>query len=107
MGFVLFVLLNAVLFIRLEELWPESAGLRLYLIVISLAALLSLPDVLHHLRPSEIAKRPITVCVFGLFLATALSLLARGRGDDAAELVPEFGKVVVYYLLMVSVVNTP
>jgi putative inorganic carbon (HCO3(-)) transporter len=45
--------------------------------------------------------------VLGLLAATAVSQLARGRVDEALEFVPEFTKVVIYYLLLVAVVNTP
>ena len=40
MKFGLFVVLNALMLIRPEELFPEITGLRLYLIVIALCALL-------------------------------------------------------------------
>ena len=43
MKFALFLLLNAVLLLRPEELFPEIAGLRLYLLVIVPCTLLSLP----------------------------------------------------------------
>src|SRR4029434_4048871 len=107
MSCALFIVLNAVLLIRPEELWPEIAGLRLYLIVISLCLAAAAPRLLTQLSPHTLAQRPITVCVLGLLAAVALSLVARGRVDEAAEFVPEFAKLVAYYLLMVSVVDTP
>src|SRR5579859_6624922 len=107
MSFALFILLNAVLLIRPEELYPEIAGLRLYLIVISLCLVTTIPKLLPQLSVPMLARRPITVCVLGLLGAVTLSLLVRGQMSAAEEFVPEFAKVVVYYLLLVSVVDTP
>ena len=46
MNFAFFVLLNAVLLIRPEELVPDIAGLRLYLIALVLCTLTTLPRLL-------------------------------------------------------------
>ena len=107
MDFALFILLNAVLFIRPEELYPEIAGLRLYLIVISVTLLAALPKIVRQLSPEELERRPITVCVLGLLAAAALSQLARGQFDVVQEFVPEFAKVIAYYLVLVAVVDSP
>src|SRR5262249_54560162 len=107
MSFALFILLNAILFIRPEELWPEIAGLRLYLIVMALCLLTTSPKLLAQLSLQSLALRPITVCVLGLLVASAISFMARGRITAAEDFVPEFAKVIAYYLLLVAVVDTP
>ena len=107
MSFALFIVLNAVLLIRPEDLLPEVAGTRLYLIVISLAALTALADIVRRLGPAELFRSPITVCVLGLLVAAGLSQVVRGRMSQAMDFVPEFAKVVVYYLLLIATVNTP
>src|SRR5262249_48662457 len=107
MSFVLFIVLNGILLIRPEELWPEIAGLRLYLFVIAINLLSAWSSIIDQFRPGQLKDRPITVCVLGLLAASALSLLAHGRLDEAEEFVPEFAKVVAYYLLLVAVVTTP
>ena len=107
MDFGLFILLNAVLFIRPEELYPEIAGLRIYLIVISITMLAAAPKILRQLSPDELERRPISVCVLGLLAAAALSLMARGRLDIVQDFIPEFAKVIIYYLVLVAVVDTP
>ena len=86
MGYYFFVLLNAVLLIRPEELLPEIAGLRLYMIVICLCLLTSGQRVLALLQPEELANRPITVCVLGLFAAVIASQLVRGQFERGAAL---------------------
>lgn len=107
MGYYFFVLLNAVLLIRPEELLPEIAGLRLYMIVICLCLLTSGQQVLALLQPEELAKRPITVCVLGLYAAVVASQLVRGQFDLVSLYAGEIGKVILYYLLLVASVDTP
>jgi O-antigen ligase len=107
MSFALFVLLNAILLIRPEELLPAIAGARLYLVVIGLCLLTTGSRVLAVLRPRELAGRPITVCVLGLLVAGSLSQLARAQIGLAWNFAGEFGKVVLYYLLLISVLDTP
>ncbi len=107
MGYYLFVLLNAVLLIRPEEILSEIAGLRLYLIAICLCLLTSGQRVLALLRPNELAARPINLCVVGVYVAIVLSQLIRGQFGVAMEHASEFGKIVLYYLLLVAVVDTP
>ena len=107
MSFALFILLNGILFIRPEDFLPEIAGARLYLIVIVLCLVATLPNLLPQLSLRNLARRPITVCVLGLLGAVALSQLVRGRLDAVEDFVPEFAKVVAYYLLLIAVVDTP
>lgn len=107
MNFAFFILLNAILLIRPEELTPDSAGLRLYLIVILLCILTTLPQILSQFSPSSLQERPITVCALGLLVAMALSEVVHGRLDVFNEQVPEFAKVLLYFLLLMAIVNTP
>jgi putative inorganic carbon (hco3(-)) transporter len=107
MDFALFVVLNAVLLIRPEELLPEIAGLRLYLIAITGCLLTAGARLVTVLQPAELARRPITVCVLAVWAAGALSQVVRGQIGLAIEFATEFGKVVLYYLLLISVLDTP
>src|SRR5262245_3633010 len=108
MTFWLFLLLNAVLLIRPEELaqGPDQP-VRLYLIVISLCLAAAAPRLAGHLSPRSLADRPITVCVLGLLGAVVLSLVIRGFWGNALEEGGEFAKVVAYYMLLVAVVDSP
>ena len=108
MNFVLFLLLNVVLLLRPDDLFPEQfAGLRVYLVVILLCVLFSAPQILAQLSPGALADRPITVGVLGFYGASLLSLAVKGWLGVAMDWAGEFGKVVLYYLLFVAVVNTP
>ncbi|QDU24148.1 O-antigen ligase family protein [Urbifossiella limnaea] len=107
MAFWLFLLLNAVLLIRPEELVPEIAGLRLYLLVITLCLITAAPRLIENLQPGTLADRPLTVGVIAFWVAGMLSQLVRGDVGVALDFGSEFGKVVLYYLLLVSVIDTP
>jgi hypothetical protein len=107
MSYALFILLNAILLIRPEELRPDWAGTHLYQFVIMFCLVAALPRLLEQLTPAELEVRPISVCVLGLLVAAALSHLARGRFDAMTEYVPEFAKAIAYYLLLVALVDTP
>jgi putative inorganic carbon (hco3(-)) transporter len=108
MNFALFLLLNAILLIRPEELFPDLAGLRLYLIVIVLCTITSLPRLIELLSPSSLRTRPVAVCVLLFLASTIISLCVRGRIEEALfDFGSEFAKVILYYFLLLAVVNTP
>jgi O-antigen ligase len=107
MGFLVFILLNATLFIRPTEIVPTLAGLPIYntLILICLASCLG--PVLAQLGTGALAERPISVCVLGVLATVILSNLARMDFLMARTEGFEFAKVVLYYLILLSVLNTP
>lgn len=108
MNFVLFLLLNAVLLIRPEEFFPDIAGLRLYLITIVLCTLTSLPRLQELLSLRSLQYRPVEVCIILLLASTILSLCMRGRISEALlDFGPEFAKVVLYYFLLIAIIDTP
>jgi hypothetical protein len=107
MDLALFLLLNVVLMIRPEELIPEIAGARLYFIVIGVCLLVSGEKLLALLTPQNLIDRPITACVIGLLGAAALSLIGRGQIGELTEILPEFAKVILFFLLLVAVIDTP
>jgi hypothetical protein len=107
MAFILFVLVNAALFLRPAEVVPGMQDVELYKFLIIPCLLCSLPAVLEQLQGERLAGRPITVCVLGLWLAVILSQLASGNVDKAALEGMNFAKIVAYYLLFVAVINSP
>src|SRR5436309_3285608 len=78
-GFVLFILLNATLFVRPAEIVPALIGVEIYQALILACLLASFPGVLEQLTPRSLERRPATVCVLGLFVAVLLSHLAHGE----------------------------
>jgi hypothetical protein len=107
LGFSLFILLNAALFLRPAEIVPGMVGLEIYLVIILACFAFSFPTVLEQLTPRSLEGRPITVCVLGLLVAILLSHLSHFYLSGAALGGFEFFKIVVYYLLFVGLVTTP
>jgi len=107
MDFALFILLNAVLFIRPSELVPDLAAVPIYEIVIIVCLSLTLPRIVSQLSLKSLASRPVSLFVVGVWVAVVFSMLfgmfyITGAKDAGMD----FGKTVLYYLLLVAVVDS-
>jgi O-antigen ligase len=107
LGFALFVVLNAMLFVRPAEIVPALLGWEIYQVCILACLLTSFPVLLEQFQPSNLEARPLTVCVLGLLLAVVLSHLTAFRFSETTLLGWDFFKTVLYFLLFVGLVNTP
>jgi hypothetical protein len=105
--FFLFILVNATLFLRPAELFPSMAEVPLYNILIVLCLASALPQTLDQLSLQRLMSRPISACVVAMIPAIMLSHLSHFDTWSAREYAIEFLKVVIYYLLLVGIVNTP
>src|SRR5690349_13125108 len=85
LGFALFVVLNAILFVRPGDIIPALLGWDLYFACILACLACSFPVLFEQLAPQSLERRPITVCVLGLLLAVALSHLSHARLDAAFD----------------------
>jgi O-antigen ligase len=107
LGYAIFLLCNFVLFVRPTEFVPSLRGLEIYQLLMIVCLAFSIPDVLRWFDTRRLAANPIVVCVLGLLLAMVLSHLVHLALDPAARAGFLFVKVVVYFFLFVSLVNTP
>jgi hypothetical protein len=106
-GFDLFLLVNATLFIRPAEFQPALIGLPVYEVCILACLAVSYPRVSAQLTPRALAGRPVNACAAGMLAAVVLSHLANGEPAAALGYGVEFLKLLLYYFLLVSVVDTP
>ncbi len=110
-GYFLFILLNVTLFIRPDELVPELAALPSYELLIIACFAFSLPAVLQQLTWRSLRQSPLTVCMLGFMLAVALSHLFSPLHFffvwGARMSAYKFFKVVIYYLLLVGLMDSP
>ena len=106
MDFILFLLVNLTLFVRPSEIIPGLEGLPIYnyLILATLAS--ALPKVVDHLRPERLVREPMTACILAMIPAIVLSHLTHFDLWSAREGAFTFSKSVVYYMVLISVVNT-
>jgi O-antigen ligase len=107
MDYFLFLLVNAVLFLRPAELVPDLERLPLYFWFILACLIVSIPKLFGLLSPDSPLRHPVTLCVFGIFGFVALSHLAQSDLDKMGQEAFEFLKVVVYFVLFLALVNTP
>ena len=105
-GFGLFMLATAILLLRPADSIPAILNLPIYQFVIAGCLCLSAPRILHQLFARSQA-RPITQLIFGFWLCIILSHLVRGSLWDIRTGGVEVFKHVVYYLLIVSWVDSP
>jgi hypothetical protein len=106
LSWALFILSTGVLFLRPQELYPDY-GLQLFLPVIVPALVVSIGSLIGQLNGESMGQRPITVCALALLATGALSALALGLPEKALLCVQDFGKSVLFYLLLVGAVDTP
>jgi putative inorganic carbon (hco3(-)) transporter len=105
-GFGLFLLATAALLLRPADWVPALQGAPIYEFIISLCLFLSVPRLLWQICRQSPA-RPITLLIFAVFVSIVLSHLARGSLYDARVGGMDFLKLFVYYLLILSWVDSP
>jgi hypothetical protein len=106
MAYLLFLLANAALFVRPAELFPAFGDVQLYLYLIVAAIACGLTGIENQLRPATLIQQPINLCMVLLTLSVATSHLSTGGVGLAANGVYGMVKVLLYYLMLVSVVNS-
>lgn len=106
-AYVLFLIANAMLFVRPGELVPALGNLQLYLLAITGAMVFAIQDMYNQLRLRTMLQQPVNLCILGVTLAVLVSRVTTGKliGADTAFI--GMVKILVYYLLLVSVINTP
>jgi O-antigen ligase len=105
-AFKLFLVLNGIMFLRPGELIPRLAPIPFYELVILACLVMAAPAILPLLTSASLARNPLTLCVFGMLPAIVMSLFAQGDLPYAQERGIEFVKVILYYLLLVSLVDS-
>ena len=107
MAFVLFLLVNVVLYTRPMEVVPELQGVPVYNYLVLVCLACAIPAVLEQFMSGALRGRPVTVCVLGLQAAAVLSHVSHLDFDKAGEWGYVFFTILVYYLLVVATVDTP
>ena len=107
MGLFLFILVNATLFIRPAEIVPELLELPIYNVLMISSIIATLPAILRLLSLRSLISSPITACVLGILAMVILSHLGNGNTTYARTMGFEFSKIVLYYLVLVALLDTP
>jgi hypothetical protein len=104
-GFGLFV--TGTLFVRPSEIVPALSTIPVYELLIVLCVAVSGRQLLSQLRWQSLTTRPITLCALGMLVAIVLSNLMQFSLYEVKEGGSAFVKVLLYYLLLVGLVDTP
>src|SRR4051794_36143467 len=107
MDFAVFLLVNAVLFVRPAEIMPDLEALPIYNIVIVVNLLIAGPAIINYLMVRGVTRCPATFCVLGVLVGVVLSHASHFDFWSARMCGLEFSKIVAYFLLLVATVNTP
>jgi hypothetical protein len=99
MRFTLFLIANAMLFIRPSELIPELHAVEIYRWFILACLVVSFPVVLKQLSLRFDGVPPIVTCVVLLLPAVFVSGFFHGNFELIQDTIVEFGKVLIYFLL--------
>ena len=105
--FFLLLVVTGILFVRPTDLVPELESAQLYLLSIVICLATSFHVIPPQLSTDSLRRRPITVCVLALLVTNLLSCLANARLDLFLTQTFEFAKVVLFYLLLVGLVDSP
>ena len=105
MRFFLFLLANAFLFIRPSEFIPGLAEVEVYRYLIVACLAVSFPAVLQQMTLPFAGVPPIVTCVLLLLPAVFLSGFFHGNFELIQETVIEFVKVLIYFVLLISLVT--
>jgi hypothetical protein len=105
-GFGLFLLASGVLLLRPADSIPALRDVPIYFLIVSACLCLSPARLFRQLGP-ESQARSMTQLIFGFWLCILLSQLARGSLWDVRTGGLEFFKVFIYYLLIISWVDSP
>jgi O-antigen ligase len=105
-AFALWVLVNAVLFLRPAEIIDDLQGANLYEVLILACAVCSAPALFRRLTSGGLTREPITLAVVGLLAAIVGSHLVHGHTWEARASATKFFKVALYYLLLLVNLNS-
>lgn len=107
LAYALFTLTTATLFLRPAELFIWLADWPIYEVLILGTLLLTCQSVQGHFSWYYARRQPITLCVLGILIAVAISHLQHIYIGGVIDGVTLFLKTLIYYGLLVTVVNSP
>ncbi len=106
LDFALFILLNATLFLRPAELVPALGELPIYEVIMLSCLAVSSSGVLGQLTPNSLRRNSINACVLGVLGSVVLSHLSHLMIGEAISSGIAFFKVLLYYLLLISILDS-
>lgn len=107
LAYALFMLTTATLFLRPAELFIAFADWPIYEVLILSTFVLTFQSMQGHFQWYYLQRQPVTLCVVGVLFAVIVSHLQHMYVGAVIEGATLFLKTLVYYGLLVTVVNSP
>ncbi|MDB4743430.1 hypothetical protein OAF98_03000 [Planctomicrobium sp.] len=107
LGYIFFLLANAMLFIRPSELFPALGNLQVYLAFIVCSIVFSIQAIHNQLCWKTLIQQPVNFCVLGITLSVLVSRLSTGNFDGIDTGFITMVKILLYYLLLVGNITSP
>lgn len=107
MAFRLFLLLNVIFFVRPDDIITSLADSHLYLFTFLVCLIFSWRELFATVNLNKLINDPITCCIILYGLIFTLSNVIHVGGSTAGGKGFDYLKLVLYYLLFISLVNTP
>lgn len=105
-AFTLFLMVNAVLFIRPAEILPSLQALPIYELLMVSCLVASFGAIVPQFDLRHLANHPITVCVLAMAGGIFLSHLSHFNIYLARTFTLDFIKIVLFYLMLMGVVSS-
>lgn len=106
-GFALLLLIVGTLFLRPADLFPAVSGWPIYQFLVLICLAVAARPALHQLSRGHARQQPVTICLLLLLVAVGLSHLSHGFVWGARTSMWMAGKLVIFYLLMTALLNSP
>jgi O-antigen ligase len=108
MNFILFLIVNAILFLRPAELVSDLAALPLYQIAILACLACSIVPIMRLFMTSPLHLHPTFILVGVMVTITAATLFSnKGFNENSVTDLLDYLKVIVYFVLFLALVDTP
>ena len=107
LAFLAFLAAQATLIVRPADVFEALAGLQLFLPCIVAAMVFALPNLIYQLKPRQLFRQPISLCVLSLIGCVAISHLQWGLLGFAFHSTVMFAKSAGYYFVLMAVLTTP
>lgn len=106
MGFPLFLLVTATLFLRPSEIVPDLQGFRIYEVLMVGAIIALRREILEQFRLDRIQSQPATICATLMVVAIAMSHLQHGYLWGVQWSLDIYYKTLLYFLMLVGSVTS-
>lgn len=107
MDFALLILVTAILIIRPEDFVPVLEAVPVYAIAILVCIVFAFHKLAAELSAVFAGQRPIVAFMFGILIFIFLSDAAHGEVALGLDSAFEFVKVILFFLLLVGIVDSP